>query len=94
MTEINLDNLKNYKQEHLFDLMMTITQHQDLSYRKDAILMMMRIQKRQFSEMEIPLNIDRDRTTLCDFDTMTIVGSGKCPKCNGYMGRAPEWIED
>jgi hypothetical protein len=93
MTEINLDNLKNYKQEHLFDLMMTITQHQDLSYRKDAILMMMRIQKRQFSEMEIPLNIDRDKTTLCDFDTMTIVGSGICPKCKGYMGRAPDWLD-
>jgi len=94
MTEINLDDLKNYKQSHLFDLMMMITKHQDLSYRKDAILMMMRIQKRQFSEMEIPLNIDRDKTTLCDFDSMTIVGSGKCPKCTYFLGRAEGWIED
>jgi len=93
MKEINLDNLKDYKQEHLFDLITMITKHQDLSSRKDAILYMMRTQKRQFSEMEIPLDIDRDKTTLCDFDTMTIVGSGICPVCNSHMGRAPDYLD-
>jgi hypothetical protein len=55
-----------------------------LSGRRELILGLMRQQKR-LSNYQI---INKDNCTLIDLEKGLIVGSGICPICTSFMGRA------
>ncbi len=57
--------------------------------RQDLILKLLRQQKR-LAENE---PIDRDNCTLIDLQRGVIVGSGICPECRGWIGRAPDYLD-
>jgi len=68
-----------------------ITKDKDLYERKELILLLMRQQKRMFDGMDIPYTVDIEKCSLYDLQTCTIVGSGVCSRCNGLIGRAPDY---
>lgn len=36
----------------------------------------------------------RDQCTLVDMKNARMVGSGICPKCHGWLGRSPDYVDN
>ena len=71
-----------------------LTKLQNLATRKTSILKLMRIQKKEFDASEIEYEVDIEKCSLYDMYTCTLVGSGRCQKCEGLIGRGIEYEND
>jgi hypothetical protein len=57
--------------------------------RQNLLLKLLRQQKR----LAVSEPIDKDNCSLIDLRRGAIVGSGICPECRGWIGRAPDYLD-
>jgi hypothetical protein len=50
-------------------------------------------QRKIFEESEIPFEKDLEKCTLYDMSNCVLVGSGRCEKCEGVIGRGIDYEE-
>ena len=62
----------------------------DTEYRKTHIINQMRTQRRIYEELGIPYEKDLKQLSLYDMKNCVLIGSGRCDKCDGLIGRGIE----
>jgi len=65
----------------------------DVKHRKNHIINQMIAQRKIFEESEIPFEKDLEKCTLYDMSNCVLVGSGRCEKCEGVIGRGIDYEE-
>ena len=65
----------------------------DVKHRKNHIINQMIAQREIFEESEIPFEKDLEKCTLYDMSNCVLVGSGRCEKCEGVIGRGIDYEE-
>jgi len=62
----------------------------DNEHGKTHTLNCMRERRRMFEELEIPFEKNLEKCSLYDMSNCVLVGSGRCEKCLGLIGRGFE----
>ena len=65
----------------------------DVEHRKNHIINQMIAQRRIFEESKLPFEKDLEKCTLYDMSNCVLVGSGRCEKCEGVIGRGIDYEE-
>ena len=65
----------------------------DVKHRKNHIINQMIAQRKILEESEIPFEKDLEKCTLYDMSNCVLVGSGRCEKCEGVIGRGIDYEE-
>ena len=66
----------------------------DVKHRKNHIINQMIAQRKIFDASEIEYEVDIEKCSLYDMYTCTLVGSGRCQKCEGLIGGGIEYEND